>query len=199
MCSFAYEYQFVTDFVYLPMFKHIFLIILTGIAFQTVYAHKPDTIHTNQIHYLGLRTEMGWNKSWFTALGISSHFHFSQFSRRGGGIFSMVFYAAAEVNYANYYTGGKAFYGYKAGAEFGVNGGVIGFELKGLTDFTGGQHGYFTPKAGFGLGYGSLMYGYNIFRDYNNTFGVGEHQITLSANLGWKVKERITAVPRKTY
>lgn len=64
-----------------------------------------------------------------------------------------------------------------------VNGGVVAFEIKRLTDFTASTHTIFTPKFGYGLGFANLLYGYNVFTETKNIYRIGRHQLSLSFNL----------------
>lgn len=137
-----------------------------------------------------LRGELGWNRSWLASLGAS--YVYCNVNRHVP--VTLVTYAAAEVNLAGYRTP-TAFYGYKAGVEFGNIIYAYGFEIRNLTDFAGGNHFIFMPKAGISLfGHASLFYGYNIFQGNNNIFGICHSQWSLSVNLDRKLFKE-TLVP----
>lgn len=134
---------------------------------------------------MGVHADAGWNKSWFTSLGIS---YLGANANNMHGATHFVFYAAAEVNLAAYTNPGSFFYGYKTGVEWGSNLLMMGLELRGYTDFKGREHTIFMPKAGLSVfGYMNLTYGYNVFQNDFNVFGVGHSQIAISVNLARKV------------
>ena len=136
-----------------------------------------------------LRGELGWNREWLTSLGVS-YVH-SNVNRHSPA--SIVLYAAAEANYAGYRSP-AAFYGYKAGFEFGGMLMAMAMELRNNTDFAGKDQLVFTPKIGLTLfGHANLYYGYNLFNRADNTFGISHNQFTLSVNLNRRVlKEPLT-------
>ena len=132
---------------------------------------------------INIRGEFGWNKSWFASAGISYLYN----NVNSHSPMSVVTYAAFEVDYAGYHSP-AVFYAYKTGVEFGGNGGGMGVELRMYDDFSGRHHLVFTPKIGIVLlGYANLLYGYNVFKNKNNIFGIGHSQISLSVNIGRKL------------
>jgi hypothetical protein len=130
-----------------------------------------------------VRSEWGWNKSWFTSLGASY-----VYSNVNGHVpFAFVVYAAADANFATYRSP-SWFYAYKAGFEVSNLLLAYGAELRNNTDFAGTNHLVFMPKAGFTFfGHASLFYGYNVFRNANNVFGIGHSQLSLSFSFNRKV------------
>lgn len=135
--------------------------------------------------YFGLHADAGWNKSWFRSLGIS---YLGANANNMHGATHFVLYAAAEANMATYDDPNSLFYGYKAGAEWGSNLLMMGLELRGYTDFKGREHTVFMPKAGLSVfGYMNLTYGYNVFQDDFNVFGIGHSQIAVSVNIARKL------------
>lgn len=130
-----------------------------------------------------LRGELGWNKSWFTSLGVS--YVYSNVNSHVP--LTLVAYTSAEVNLAPY-NSGKTFYAYKAGFETGNLLLAVGAELRNNTDFSGNNHLIFMPKAGLTFyGHANLFYGYNVFRTENNIFGIGHNQLSLSVSISRKV------------
>lgn len=112
------------------------------------------------------------------------------------GASHVVIYSAAEINLAGYTNPAGVFYGYKGGIEWGSNLLMMGMELRGYTDFKGREHTVFMPKAGFSVfGYMNIAYGYNVFQNKFNVFGIGHHQIAASVNLSRKLFKE-SFVPR---
>jgi hypothetical protein len=137
------------------------------------------------------RGELGWNKSWFTSLGVS--YAYSNINSHSP--VSLVVYAAGEVDYAHY--SGSAFYAYKAGCEYGGLLFGMGIEFKSMADFAGKNHFMFTPKAGLTMyGHANLYWGYNVFKNTNNVFGIGHHQISISMNLNRRLLKE-SSVPKE--
>lgn len=130
-----------------------------------------------------LRAELGWNKSWFTSLGVS----YVCSNVNAHAPVSMVVYAAAEANLAGYRSP-AAFYAYKAGFETGGTPFALGIELHNNTDFAGKDQFVFTPKLGLTFaGYANLFYGYNLFDKASNTFGICHSQLSLNVNINRKL------------
>lgn len=129
------------------------------------------------------RIELGWNKSWFTSLGVS--YVYSNVNSHAP--MSYVIYAAAEANLAGYRSP-TTFYGYKAGFETAGLPLALGVEFRNNTDFAGSDQFVFTPKLGLSLfGHANLFYGYNLFDRDRNTFGINRSQLTLNVNINRKV------------
>ena len=168
----------------------LFAILLLLLLPTITYSQNDSTYRNHNIKYkntffLGVHADAGWNKSWFTSLGIS---YLGANANNMHGATHFVFYAAAEVNLATYTNPGSFFYGYKTGVEWGSNLLMMGLELRGYTDFKGREHTIFMPKAGLSVfGYMNLTYGYNVFQNDFNVFGVGHSQIAISVNLARKV------------
>lgn len=158
------------------------LLLCSSTTFAQVDSNEFGKYKLTQ--YIGLRSETGWNKAWYKSLGISylnanANMHLP---------YSFVAYAAVDINLATYNNPSTVFYSYKAGIEYSNALLMYGFEVKGLTDFKGKEHGIFTPKAGLTIfGYANLTYGYNIFQKEFNVFGIGKHQIAFSMNLSKKL------------
>jgi hypothetical protein len=132
---------------------------------------------------LCLRTELGWNKSWFTSLGVS--YVYSSINSHSPYILAA--YASAEANLVTYGSY-SPFYGYKAGVQFGGILLAYSAELRYNTDHERREHIIFTPKAGLTFyGHINLLYGYNIFRSGNNIFGVSRSQLSLNVNLNRRI------------
>lgn len=130
-----------------------------------------------------LRAEVGWNKSWFTSLGASYFFC----NVNSHAPLSLVIYTSAEANLAGYRSP-ATFYAYKAGFEFGGMLVAMGAELRNNTDFAGKNHLVFTPKIGLTLfGQSNLFYGYNVFNNANNIFGIGYSQLSFNMNINRKI------------
>lgn len=160
----------------------------------TITLHAQDTAGRHMFNTMAhesicIRAESGWNKSWFQSAGIS----YLAYQANVHGSVSLVAYAAAEVNYANYAASRPFFMACKAGVELGS--GLVAFapELK-LYMGGKGNHLVFTPKVGFGfLGRANILYGYNVFNDSANIYGIGHNQISLNVNFTvFKMKESIT-------
>lgn len=161
----------------------IYLLLLSVTSYSQV--DSAFDFRYKNTYYVGVHADAGWNKSWFRSLGIS--YLFANANNTHGAA-HFVFYAAAEVNLATYENPNSFFYGYKAGIEWGQNLIMMGLELRGCTDFKGREHTIFMPKAGLSVfGYMNLTYGYNVFQDDFNVFGVGHSQIAVSVNLARKV------------
>lgn len=162
----------------------IFLLVFTAL---TGYG-QTDTAFFSEASksttYFGIRCEAGWNRSWFTSVGVS-FLHATANTTHGIG--HLVVYASVEADAAPY-DNLSPFYGYKGGFEFGTNGTLVGLEVRGYTDFTGREHTVFMPKAGLSVfGHHNLVYGYNVFKVHNNVFGIGRHQVSLSINIARKL------------
>ncbi|HEY9178750.1 MAG TPA: hypothetical protein VIN07_13720, partial [Flavipsychrobacter sp.] len=168
----------------------IVVTILLLFSNVTAFCQYDSTYSTNNIKYKntffwGLHADAGWNKSWFSSLGVSC---LGANANNMHGATHFVVYAAGEINLATYDNPSSFFYGYKAGAECGSNLLMMGLELRGYTDFKGREHTVFMPKAGLSVfGYMNLTYGYNVFQDDFNVFGIGHSQIAVSVNLARKV------------
>lgn len=135
--------------------------------------------------YIGIRGETGWNRSWFQSFGIS---YLAANANDHSGASHFILYTAAELNLATYNNPTNIFYGYKCGTEFGGNLIMMGLELRGYTDFKGKEHTVLMPKAGLSVfGYANLTYGYNVFQNDFNVFGIGHHQIAFSVNIARKL------------
>lgn len=165
------------------------LLITILILFVTISVYsQTDTIPNfkyKNTFYLGARGETGWNRSWFQSIGIS---YLGANATNTHGVAHFVIYSAAEINLAAYNSPASIFYGYKSGLEFGTNGTTLGIEIRGYTDFKGKEHTISMPKAGISLfGYANITYGYNVFQDDCNVFGIGHHQIAFSVNIARKL------------
>jgi hypothetical protein len=130
-----------------------------------------------------VRGELGWNKSWFTSLGAS--YVFSNVNSHSP--FSLVSYIAAEADLPTY-GARNTFYAYKGGFEFAGMLFGLGVEFRNNTDFAGNNHLIFTPRIGLSIfGHLNFYYGYNVFRDANNIFGIGHNQWSLNVNLNRRI------------
>lgn len=126
-----------------------------------------------------LRAELGWQRAWFASLGIS--YVKCNVNRRAP--FSLVMYAAAEADQANYLSPAR-YYAIKGGLETSVFFLACGAELRCNTDFAGRSQIIFTPKAGLSFyGYASFFFGYNLFDGDDNVFHVINNQLSLNINL----------------
>lgn len=165
----------------------LFITILL-LLFSTITYSQYDSTYNfkyKNTFFWGLHADAGWNKSWFLSLGVS---YLGANANNLHGAAHFVFYAAAEVNLATYDNPNSFFYGYKAGAEWGSNLLMMGLELRGYTDFMGREHTIFMPKGGLSVfGYMNITYGYNVFKDDFNVFGIGHSQIAVSVNVARKV------------
>lgn len=150
-----------------------------------VHGQESDSLYlkTKTNRNICLRTELGWNRSWFLSAGLS--YVFSQVNSHG--MVSFVAYAAAEANLATYRSP-SVFYAYKGGFEIAASLTAIGAELRNNTDFAGNNHLIFMPKAGLSaFGHYNIFYGYNVFKENNNLFGIGRHQVAISVSLNRRV------------
>lgn len=163
----------------------ILLLIVSDLYGQTSKNADSIDLHKNKTtSFVGVHGDVGWNKSWFTSLGIS---YLSVTTSNSHGFAGIVLYAAGEIDFATYNNPTNIFYGYKGGAQFFSNGFITGIEIRGYTGFMGKEHTIFMPHGGLSiLGVINLTYGYNVFQDQNNIFGIGHHQVAISVNLARK-------------
>lgn len=169
------------------MLRNLFTIVLLLLCTHT-YAADRDTVWKKFDNYPCIRAELGWNAPWFASVGFSYFMFTRGGSGRGAGIASIISYLSGDVHFGTTYKDGTTFYGYKTGVELMVNTGIYAFEIKSLTDFSSGiTQTYVTPKIGLGLGFVNVLYGYNTFRKWKNTYDIGRHQVALSINFSPKM------------
>ena len=152
-----------------------FLFVLTpanGQASDTT-SNTPKTWDRFQI---GLRAGGGIQKSFFTEVGLSLQKYV--YAERHGYM-ATTFYTSFEWTPSS--SRGKPVYGFKAGAELVNNGATGGFEVKYLVNAEN-KDVMLTPKYGFGLGFVTVFYGYNISTNKYPFHQIGKHQFSLVIN-----------------
>lgn len=160
------------------MKKKLFIIFVLAISFNTIVSAQTDSKSSASAIFNCLRAGIGIEKSPYVELGYSW-----LYINNKDWASSTCFYGSAQLNPVK---GKSALYGGKIGIESAWMIGMVGAELKYLTNGNISQF-YLTPKAGLSLlGGCSLLYGYNI--SANDKFeDIGVHQLSLTANFSKKL------------
>ncbi len=123
-----------------------------------------------------LRVAVGIEKSFYTEFGIV--FQRYIYEERHGYLAS-AFYSSFQFNPAT--KGNDKVYGIKIGAEMVNNGGSGGIELTyHFNDIS--EDWVITPKIGFGIGFVTLFYGYNISTNKYPFQNIRKSQFSLAIN-----------------
>ena len=135
------------------------------------------------------RGELGWQQSYFTALGLSYVKNDLDYPRS----FAYVAYIAPVANfpspllsssYSAFRYSSTFTLGCKAGFEISANYLLLGVEYKWDTDLGNNQANVATPKAGLSFNsFVNLIYGYNIILPFSDYENVGNHMISFSINI----------------
>lgn len=162
------------------MTRFIALMILLFIA--TDATAQADSSATDRSgFYNALRLGVGLEKSPYLELGYS---RIGIADKGWGG--SVGFYVAGQVSVAERQENSRYLYGAKVGCETAWMIGMLGAEIKYLTDRARSQV-YFTPKVGLSaVGFMSILYGYNIPKD-DDLAEIGSHQISITLNWSRKL------------
>jgi hypothetical protein len=153
----------------------LFLFIVTGANAQTDTA-KSNVPETWKKMHFGFRAATGIQRNFYTEFGFS----FQRFIYEARhGFMAYTWYTAFEWTPPS--KGKEQVNGVKLGAEMVNNGGSGGVEVKYLFN-SRAEDVVITPKFGFGMGFVTLFYGYNLSTRKNPFPNIGKHQFSLAIN-----------------
>jgi hypothetical protein len=145
----------------------------------------PITVHPDI--YNSFRLGIGIEKNPFIEVGFAR----LGINEKGLNSGSFCFYASGQLNKILNDSQSDYLYGGKIGFESAWMIGMWGTEVKYLTTGPKSQW-FFTPRIGLSLlGSVSLLYGINLPTKSNKLNEVGQHQISLTANLSRRIMKEL--------
>lgn len=164
--------------------------LLTGLCLIVItitFGQVDSTSMNKSDFYSTLRIGIGIERNPFIEIGYSR----LAIADKGLNSGSICFYAAGQVNRLFKESQSDYAYGGKIGFETAWMIGMWGAEIKYLTTEKASQL-FVTPRIGLSLlGTTSLLYGINLPTKNNKLPEIGQHQISLTANLSRRLAKKL--------
>jgi hypothetical protein len=172
--------------------KKIPAVILAFTFFNVAIAQTVDTSFRNHLkpdiidNSWCISVNAGVQKRLFFGAGIAR----TNFNGSGHGVYGSDIYAGINV-----FPAFKKLYdpvtGIKFGGDFFGNAFFIGAEVQYLKG-KGTEEWLFTPRAGIGISYLYLAYGYSMPRNTFPVAGISQNSLSLQVNFPFYTKDRLT-------